>query len=146
MATAKEVVKMQTWNSRKLRYLLEDVQEYALVYLVAGFVFVIGILGVVLFFGILLVPMMIAQGWVLSMLWGLFVSPRFGLPDLALAPAIGLMVLFHFIVHRPESRRRGRRPKELSSREKKALVEGLFVGGARPFLALLTGYIVHLFV
>lgn len=34
------------------------------------------------------------NGWVLSILWGWFISPLFGLPPLSVASAIGLALIF----------------------------------------------------
>ena len=141
---------MQVWNSRRTRYLFEDITD--------GFLVGLGFLGalalLVLAILILGIPIMILQGWVLTLLWGWFAVPLFGLPPLSLAPAIGLMVLVRFFLGdylRP-MRKSGSEQSwnELSwheKREKKReIVTGIVVGICLPFVFLLTGYIIHLFM
>ena len=46
---------------------------------------------------LLLPPMVCLRGWVFSVVWGWFVVPLFALPELRLAPAIGLMIMGDFL-------------------------------------------------
>lgn len=43
------------------------------------------------------------KGYVLTVLWGWFVAPTFGLPVLALAPAIGMSLLVSFLTYQSDA-------------------------------------------
>lgn len=76
------------------------------------------------------------NGYVLAILWGWFMVPTFGLPPLALAPAIGVAVVVGYLTHpyRPTEDAKGK--------EVKRVVESFSVMVMRPAMALLMGWIV----
>lgn len=87
---------------------------------------------------VMIVPMALWRGYVLSILWGWFIVPTFGAPALSLVAAIGLsLVVGMFTAH-------------LSSKKKdeddNALTNYLVNGFVWPGIALLFGYIVTLFM
>lgn len=60
-------------------------------------VFVLG-LGVVLGLAVAVAILgSILRGWVLSILWGWFMVPTFGLPELGVLPAVGMMFTITFL-------------------------------------------------
>lgn len=89
---------------------------------------------------IVLVPVMaVMQGWVLTILWGWFVVPTFGLPQLSIAVAIG----FSLIVSLFRGAQQSKTPDERSTEEKVGQALVLFFG---PLIVLFFGWIVHLFM
>jgi len=70
----------------------------------------------------------IFHGYVLSMLWKWFVVPTFGMPQLGIVPAIGLVLLADYLIS--------------NEKNKVAIAFGL----VRPAFILVLGYIVHLFM
>ncbi len=58
---------------------------------------VFGCIGIVTGFGLLVIGGTITSGWTLSILWGWFVSPIFGLPTLSVIQAIGISLTVGFI-------------------------------------------------
>jgi len=74
------------------------------------------------------------NGWVLSVLWGWFVVPTFGLPSLSVVEAIGIALIAAFLTHQYHSV-----PKE-KTREYYLI---LFFS---PLIALFIGWLVHLFM
>lgn len=78
------------------------------------------------------------SGYVLTLLWAWFVVPTFGLPPLALAPAIGLAVVAGYLTHQYT-------PKAAPpAGDGKWDETGRAIGSMalRPALALLVGWIV----
>jgi hypothetical protein len=65
-------------------------------YALAGIGVVFGV------FGLLALSAM-WKGYVLTILWGWFVVPTFGLPTLALAPAIGMSLVVSFLTHQSDA-------------------------------------------
>jgi len=76
------------------------------------------------------------SGFALTILWGWFMVPTFGLPQLALAPAIGVAVVVGYLTHQY-------RPTE-DAKDKKAsrMAEGFAFMAMKPALALAVGWIV----
>jgi hypothetical protein len=64
----------------------------------AGEVKMLGLTAIAALFGLVVLGS-IWSGYVLTLLWAWFVVPTFGLPPLALAPAIGLAVVVGFLTH-----------------------------------------------
>jgi hypothetical protein len=65
-------------------------------YALAGVGFIVGVLG-------LLAISAMWKGYVLTVLWGWFVVPTFGLPVLALAQAIGMSLVVSFLTHQSDA-------------------------------------------
>jgi hypothetical protein len=92
-----------------------------------GFIFTfvtIGVMG-------LLIAATILRGWALSILWGWFVVPVFGLPPLSIPQAIGIAVTFSLIAH-----------QYVPSKDKETWGPIVFAI-LSPFIAVLVGYIVR---
>jgi hypothetical protein len=70
----------------------------------------------------------LARGFVLTVLWAWFAVPVFGLPILGIAPALGLTVLFNYL---------------LNHKKEGQSLFGIF-GGA--LAALSVGWVIHLFM
>lgn len=82
------------------------------------------------FFGAvgLFLAAILVRGFVLTVLWGWFAVPVFGLPALGIAPALGLTVLLNYLLnHKREAQTLG----------------GIFDGA---LAALGVGWVIHLFV
>lgn len=47
----------------------------------------------------LMITASIARGWAFSVLWGWFVVPIFGLPEIGIAQAIGIAITLSLITH-----------------------------------------------
>lgn len=80
------------------------------------------------------------KGYVLTALWAWFVVPTFSLPDLALAPAIGLALVVSFLTRQSYATKE---PEgDFSTRMARAIVHALLV----PTLVLGIGWVVHQFM
>lgn len=80
------------------------------------------------------------KGYVLTVLWGWFVVPTFGLPVLSLVPAIGLAMVVSFLTHQSDA---SKEPDGDSSiRMAKALSHALVM----PALVLGIGWVVRQFM
>lgn len=99
---------------------------------------VIGFAGLI---GVVVGISSILNGWVLSILWGWFIVPTFGAPDISVVQAIGLALVVRFLT---ASRSIEESDDSISKEEKvqKALVVAVVV----PLFALFVGWIVHLFM
>lgn len=105
---------------------------------------------------VLLAISAICSGYVLSILWGWFIVSTFNLPQLSVAPAIGLVMVISYLTKPlPESKKKKKiaesKEEDASIKEEDAsFVEEIFKGTMRVFLkaslALSIGYIVHLFM
>jgi len=102
--------------------------------LVSVGVFVVVFIGI----GALLVPLAILRGWVLSILWGWFMVPVFGLPALGIAQAIGVGLVVTTFTHTGSSNCQ-------KSKDHKAWHDliGAFAG---PLIGLGIGYVVRRFI
>jgi len=102
-------------------------------YAVAAVGFIAGVL-------VLLAISAIWKGYVLTVLWGWFVVPTFGLPALSLAPAIGMSMVVSFLTHQSDATKE----QEGSSSERlaKAVAHALLV----PALVLGIGAVVRHFM
>ena len=95
-----------------------------------GFVGVIG----------LLVLASMWKGYVLTALWAWFVVPTFGLPALAIAPAIGIAMVVSFLTHQSDA---SKEPDgDLSARMSRSIAHTLLM----PALVLGIGWVVHQFM
>lgn len=77
------------------------------------------------------------SGYVLTILWAWFVVPTFGLPPLALAPAIGLAVVVSYLTHQYTPK--AAKPDEGKWDESGRAIAHMVL---KPALALLVGWIV----
>jgi hypothetical protein len=88
----------------------------------------------------LLALSLIWRGYVLAVLWGWFAVPTFGLPELALAPAMGLSLVVSFLTYQIDATKK-QEGSEMA-RFTKAAAHSLLM----PALALGVGWVVHQFV
>lgn len=106
-------------------------------------------LGEVTLFLIGVVPRAIFHGYALSVLWGWFVVPTFGAPDLAVVPAIGIGLMVGFL-SRQLPRRKTQEEKEEEEQEENKVWKDFAYNMAMtilwPSTILLAGWIVHLFM
>jgi len=86
---------------------------------------------------VIAIVMTIIQGWVLTVLWGWFIVPIFHVPELTIAVAIGISIIISLFRNITPT------PKNQTLEEKIGMAVGIILS---PFLALLFGYIVHLFM
>lgn len=71
------------------------------------------------------------RGLVLSVLWGWFAVPTFGLPSISFVPAMGISLVVSFLTHQPQSNKNDESGKILA------------LGALMPLLALGAGWIIH---
>jgi hypothetical protein len=57
----------------------------------------IGVPTILIITAIVIGPFAYARGWILNRLWDWFVVPKFGLPHLGVATAVGLSVIIAFV-------------------------------------------------
>jgi hypothetical protein len=76
------------------------------------------------------------SGFALSVMWGWFIVPTFGLPALDLAPAIGLAMVVGYLTHQYDS------SKEATGDHLERLLRPLGFLIARPAIALVMGWVV----
>lgn len=81
------------------------------------------------------------SGYVLTVLWGWFISPHFGLKELSIPLAIGVAALVSLICPVAISRKNNKDEDFAAD-----LMFALGIAVARPSFALLTGAIAHLFI
>ena len=102
-------------------------------------VLVVGVVG-------LLVPLIalgsIVNGYVLKILWGLFIVPVFHLPTLTIAQAIGISIVVGMFTRRSSSSKKD----GSNENDKKKILTAFAEVFLMPFLALGIGWIVHQFV
>lgn len=81
----------------------------------------------------------IFNGWILSIMWKWFIVP-FGAPDISIAAAIGLSLIFSFL--------KGGSTSQSKDEESVAylILRGIFVSFVPGLIILGLGYIVHLFM
>ena len=94
------------------------------------------IVGIVALTAALIAVSSLLNGFVLSILWGWFIVPLFGLPQLSLPYAIGIGMVVSFLTYQHVD----------SGKSENALATlvGLII--ARPALTLLLGWIVQSFI
>jgi hypothetical protein len=98
-------------------------------------------IGAVALYLVALVGSYLLNGWTLTVLWGWFIRPTFGLPALGIAPAIGLSIIVGYLVHRSQSDKEW---KQKTWTEK--WIEPFVHAIIRPTFALAIGWVVHLFM
>lgn len=82
----------------------------------------------------------ILNGWVLSILWGWFISPVFGVPLITVGQAIGLAMVISYLTYQHVD---SNTKKEDTTTQYVSIFVALIL---RPFITLGIAYIVHLFV
>jgi hypothetical protein len=87
----------------------------------------------------LIVPSAIANGYVLSTLWGWFMVPIFGLPALGIVAAMGVMTVVSYMT---ASIRYAKDDRDTSEQ----VIEAIVYAIVRPSMALLVGYIIKSFM
>lgn len=90
---------------------------------------------------VVLVASSIANGFVLSVLWGWFVVPLFEVPSLSIAQAIGFSMTVSFLTYHYHDS--GKKEEESFI---KRITYLILLAIVRPIIVLTIGYIVHLFV
>lgn len=82
----------------------------------------------------------ILNGWVLSILWGWFISPVFGIPVITVGQAIGLAMVVSYLTYQHVD-------SNTRKNDKTEFYVNIMVAVLlRPLITLGIGYIVHLFV
>ncbi|MDP3726358.1 MAG: hypothetical protein Q8R36_04140 [bacterium] len=100
----------------------------------------LAVFGFVVGFVALIVVGSIANGFVLSVLWGWFIVPTLGLPALSVVQAIGIAMVVSYLTYHYIDTQKGTEDK----REKIAMAIGMVI--LRPLFALFFGWIIHLFM
>jgi len=85
--------------------------------------------------------LIVIQGWVISTLWGWFIVPTFGLPELTIPIAMGIAMILS--ITNPRSAKIIKSIKE--KKEKAEMIEEITVPLIRPFLVVFVGYIIKTF-
>ncbi len=96
-------------------------------------------LGLIVFIFFAIIGSFIANGWALSVMWGWFVVPLFGLPALSIPAAIGLSMVVGMLTHQTM-------PTE---KDKSAglLITGIIAHAIlTPLLIVAVGYIIKSFM
>ena len=63
--------------------------------------YIFGCIGMIASFLLILIGGSIAGGWALSVLWGWFIVPVFGLPALSVVQSIGIILITGYITNKP---------------------------------------------
>ena len=82
------------------------------------------------------VPVAILNGLVLTILWGWFVVPFFGLPPMPIPEAIGIAIIASYLT----------KDINCAKAKEKSITETALTTIGYPAMNLLMGYIVHLFL
>ena len=105
---------------------------------------VVVILSIVVIFlltvGFFMVYGALANGFVLTKLWGWFIVPVFGLPQLSLPYAIGFAMIIGYLTRHDFKIKDDSEEKDVKTAWVKVIVSILY-----PWLALFLGWVVHLF-
>ncbi len=83
----------------------------------------------------------IFNGYVLSVLWGWFIAPTLGVPQLSVVPAIGIAVVVNYLNHEVYF---SKEEEERSLSER--IARGAIFSFTRTSFTLFFGWIVHLFM
>lgn len=86
----------------------------------------------------------VLNGWVLTKLWGWFIVPTFGLPELGIVPAIGLAIIIEFLTQHTTSRKSSDDDEYKSNGQKVAIIIAKDIFIALSYL--LIGWVVSLFM
>lgn len=96
-------------------------------------------LGAVAMAAVAIIGGWLLSGWVLTILWGWFIVPTFGLPRLGIAPALGVSLVVGYLTrHWVDVKSPERTSAERWTRT--------FAITLSPLLSLGMGWVVHLFM
>ena len=84
----------------------------------------------------------ILNGYVLSVLWGWFMVPTFGLPDLSVAAAVGISLIVRYLTDQHKSSE----PKNEGETFGEKFGTAIGIAILAPLFALFFGWIIHLFM
>jgi len=98
------------------------------------------VLGWITFLLISVVLSNILSGYVLSILWGWFITPTFGLPLLSIPIAIGLSLVIRYLTQDYNN------TKNKDESFAYSLCKALIYSTIKPLFALLMGWVVKLFI
>ena len=101
----------------------------------------LAILGGIVGVAVLMVASSIFNGYALSVLWGWFVVPTFGVPVLGIVPAIGIAMVVSYLTHQIDTHK-----KEEKRSFGKTIAHSTVFAILKPSLALFFGWVVHLFM
>jgi cytochrome bd-type quinol oxidase subunit 1 len=91
---------------------------------------------------LILMPLSITfSGYALSVLWDWFVAVTFGVESLSIPAAIGLSLIINYITYQYNEQE-----SDSSISQSERLGKAVFMAMIRPSLALLTGWIVTMFM
>jgi len=96
----------------------------------------LGCLGI----GVVMVVGSVFGGWALSIMWGWFIVPLFGLPGLSVPYAIGLSLTLNYLIANNDT---GRNKDEDKT---EAAIYATIVAFVKPLFILLFGWVVLQFV
>jgi hypothetical protein len=88
------------------------------------------------------IPLTIYRGWALTVLWGWFIAPLFGLPPLTIPFGIGLSLVVGFLTAHYKGEELRDDEKEWWESALGALLHGLIL----PTFTLAVGWIVQMFI
>ncbi len=100
------------------------------------------VFGVFVGFALLIVVSALLNGWVLSILWGWFIVPTFGLPKLSVVTAIGIALTVHYLTYQYHKEAKSEQDDELGILFMRSFLFVIF----QPLLALMVGWVVHKFM
>ncbi len=98
----------------------------------------LAVLGGVVGVGLMILNL-IFNGYVLSVLWGWFIVPTFGVPALGIAPALGVALVVAYMTYQFHDHKREEDFGEIVFR-------GFVMGSIKGLLFLFVGWIVHMFM
>lgn len=97
--------------------------------------------GILAFVGLLAVVAIgsMWRGYALTILWAWFVVPVFGLPTLAIAPAIGVSLVVGFLTHQY-------RPSDVEEDSDERMIKAATYATLAPLFALAFGWCIKVFM
>lgn len=97
-------------------------------------------LGLLVFGAVAIVTATVMNGWALSVLWGWFVAPLFGLPEISIPAAIGFALVVSMLTHQemPSDNERS----DFTATFAKVIARAIFA----PLFAVFVGWIVLSFI
>ena len=105
---------------------------------------VLGAFSAIISFGLIFIASSIFNGYALSVLWGWFVVPTFGVPALGIVPSIGIAtVVGQLTTHQMNEHKK---KDDDDRRLGKKIANFFLIALEKPAFALFFGYIVHLFM
>jgi hypothetical protein len=81
----------------------------------------------------------IFSGYAFTVLWDWFIVPIFGISSLELTEAMGLVLIINYTTMRVDTNSEKKEPRE-------AMINAIAIGITKPLLALLSGWVITLFM